>query len=317
VTVDIGQDNVPHTFEAVGTDAAGDSATGRVVTRTIAVNEAVDLELQQLYVTVTRSGSRVLDLPRQAFTVLDEGARQELVTFERGNVPLTAALLVDTSLSMRGQRIRAALEGAKAFVTGMRDLDEASLLMFSDRLLHQTPFTGDPAVVGRGLDTVQAEGGTALNDHLYAALKQLDRRQGRRVVILLSDGTDVESVLGIEDVLWKARRSQALVYWIRLEDQAAALVTSRTSAWRDNQGHVRERDGLERLVNESGGRVVSLTDVGRAAGAFREILAELREQYVLGYYPSSNLNDGRWHRVLVQVDGFNLGVRSREGYVDY
>jgi Ca-activated chloride channel homolog len=317
VTVDVGQANVPHTFEATARDAAGDTATGRVVTRTIAVDDAVDLELQQLYVTVTRGGQRVLDLPRQAFTVLDEGQTQQLVTFEGGDVPLVAALLVDTSLSMRGARIRAALEGARAFVAGMRPLDEASLMLFSDRPIHVTPFTSEAATIARGLDQVEADGGTAINDHLYAALKRLDREQGRRVVVLLSDGIDVESVLSIEDVLWKARRSQALVYWIRLRDSQAANIISRTSAWRDTAGHARELAGLGRLVQESGGRIVDLTRIEEAPAAFREVLAELREQYVLGFYPSTNLNDGRWHRVQVQVQGFGLNVRAREGYVDF
>jgi Ca-activated chloride channel homolog len=317
VTVDVGQANVPHTFEAIARDAAGDTATGRVVTRTIAVDEAVDLELQQLYVTVTRGGQRVIDLPRQAFTVLDEGQTQQLVTFEGGDVPLVAALLVDTSLSMRGARIRAALEGARAFVAGMRPLDEASLMLFSDRPMHVTPFTSEGATIARGLDLVEADGGTAINDHLYAALKRLDREQGRRVVVLLSDGVDVESVLSIEDVLWKARRSQALVYWIRLRDTQTANVISRTSAWRDTAGHEKELVGLGRLVRESGGRIVDLTRIEEAPAAFREVLAELREQYVLGFYPSTNLNDGRWHRVQVQVQGFGLGVRAREGYVDF
>lgn len=318
LNVDVGHDNVPHTFEVTARDASGASATGRVVTRTIAVDESVDLELQQLYVTVTRGGQRVLDLPRAAFTVLDEGDRQELVTFEGGDVPLVAALLVDSSLSMRGARIQAALEGARAFVAGMRQLDEASLMLFSDRLLHVTPFTSNAAALAQGLDAVTAEGGTAVNDHLYAALKRLDRQQGRRVVVLLSDGTDIESVLSIEDVLWKARRSQSLVYWIRLRGGEGGDVVSRTSAWRDMAGHERERNGLVQVVEESGGRIVDLDRIEDAPAAFREILAELREQYVLGYYPSVNLDDNRWHRVEVRVNaGFGLTVRAREGYVDF
>ncbi|HEX6203778.1 MAG TPA: VWA domain-containing protein [Thermoanaerobaculia bacterium] len=318
LNVDVGHENVSHTFEVTARDAAGATATGRVVTRTIAVDEAVDLELQQLYVTVTRGGQRVLDLPRSAFTVLDEGNRQQLVTFEGGDVPLVAALLVDSSLSMRGARIRAALEGARAFVSGMRQLDEASLMLFSDRPLHVTPFTSDAATVAEGLGDVTAEGGSAINDHLYAALKRLDRAQGRRVVVLLSDGTDIESVLSIEDVLWKARRSQSLVYWIRLRGGESGDVVSRTSSWRDMFGHEREREGLVRVVQESGGRIVDLARIEDAAAAFRDILAELREQYVLGYYPSVNLNDGRWHRVQVRVDGrMGLAVRAREGYVDF
>jgi Ca-activated chloride channel family protein len=317
VVVDVGQQNVPHTFEARASDAAGDTASARVVSRTIAVDEALDVQLQQLYVTVTSGSQRALDVPREAFTVIDEGQRQELVTFERGDVPLTAALLLDSSHSMTGARIEAALSGARAFVAGMRPLDEASLMLFSDRLLRITPFSGEASVVAAGLDTVVAQGGSAINDHHYAALKRLDAEQGLRVVVLLSDGEDVESVLSIEDVLWKARRSQALVYWIRLRDADTGRVVGRTSAWRDTAGHERELRGLGRLVTASGGRVIELGKIADAPAAFRDILSELREQYVIGYYPSENRNDGKWRRVRVDASGLGLAVRAREGYVDY
>lgn len=316
-TVDVGQENRSHTFEVTVADAAGDTATTRVETPPIAVAMELDLGLQQLYVTVTRRGERVLDLPREAFTVLDQGEAQELVTFERGDVPLTAALLVDASLSMRGPRLEAALEGAALFVRDMLPLDEAALLLFSDRILHRTAFTGDPGAVAGALDRVEAQGGTALNDSLYAALNLLEQRQGRRVVILLSDGVDIESVLSVGDVRWKAERSQAVIYWIRLHDPDAPPVVARMSAWRDPDGHRSERTGLAELVARSGGRVVDLARIEEAPRAFREILAELRQQYVLGYYPSLDLDDGRWHRVEVKVEGLGLSVRTREGYVDH
>jgi len=316
-TVDVGQDNVPHTFEVVARDVSGAEARAAVVTRTIAVDLALDLELQQLYVTVTRGGRRVLDLPRESFTVLDEREPQELVTFEGGDVPLTAVLLLDTSISMRGDRLDAALEGANAFVRDMRQLDEASLMLFSDRLLHQTPFSRDPAVIAAGLGDVEAAGGTALNDFLFASLKRLEAEQGRRVVILLSDGTDIESVLSIEDVLWKARRSQTLVYWIRLREGSSGAIVARTSGWRDGAGHARELAGLGQLVEESGGRIVDIEQITDAKGAFRDILSELREQYVLGYYPSRNENDNSWHEVRVRVERGGVNVRTREGYVDF
>lgn len=315
--IDVGQDNVPHTFEVVARDVTGAEAHATVITRTIAVDMELDLELQQLYVTVSRGGQRVLDLPRSAFSVLDEREEQELVTFEGGDVPLTAVLLLDTSVSMRGSRLQAALEGANAFVRGMRELDEASLMLFSDRLLYQTPFTRDPAVIAAGLGDVQAGGGTALNDFLFAALKRLEAEQGRRVVILLSDGTDIESVLSIEDTLWKARRSQALVYWIRLHEGSTGAVVARTSGWRDGKGHAREVAGLGQLVEESGGRIVDIDEISQATRAFRDILSELREQYVLGYYPSRNENDNSWHEVRVRVGNAGVNVRTREGYVDY
>jgi Ca-activated chloride channel homolog len=316
-TVNVGDDNVPHSFEVVARDASGAEARAKVVTRTIAVDLALDLELQQLYVTASRGGQRVLDLDRSAFTVSDDRVPQEIVTFERGDVPLTAVLLVDTSISMRGARLQAALEGANAFVRDMRELDEASLMLFSDRLLYKTPFSRDPATIAAGLGDVEAAGGTALNDFLYSALKRLEAEQGRRVTILLSDGTDIESVLSIEDVLWKARRSQTLVYWIRLREGDAGQVVSRTSGWRDGAGHAKELAGLGQLVEESGGRIVDIERITDATSAFRDILSELRQQYVLGYYPSRNENDNSWHEVKVRVDRLGVSVRTREGYVDF
>lgn len=315
-TADVGQDNRSHTFEVTVVDAAGDSATARVETPPFTVGMELDLGLQQLYVTVTRGGERVLDVPREDFTILDQGEPQELVTFERGDAPLTAALVVDASVSMEGAPLDAALAGAGAFVREMMPLDEAALLLASDRILHRTPFTGDPAAVVDALERVEAQGGTALNDALYTALNLLDQHEGRRVVVLLSDGVDIESVLSVREVRWKAERSQAVIYWIRLHDPDAPPVVARTSAWRDPEGHRTERDGLAELVSRTGGRVVDLARIEDAPRAFREILAELREQYVLGYYPSVDLDDGHWHRIRVRVDGFGLAVRTREGYVD-
>lgn len=314
IIVDIGEENRSHTFEITATDVNGESATRTVVTGQVAVNESLDLELQQLYVTVTRGGSRVLDLERPMFEVFDDDLPQEIVTFERGDVPLTAVLLIDSSLSMRGENLRAALAGARTFVANMRELDEAKVILFSDRLLATTPFTGEPGAVAKVMDGVEASGGTAINDHLYMALKELDDRQGRQVVILLSDGVDIQSVLDMDDVLWKAGRMQSLVYWIR-PIGAARPSTSYCSVWRNPEAHRREIDGLDRIVRSSGGRIVEIGEIAEASAAFRGILDELREQYVLGYYPSNNLNDGAWHDVRVRVKSA-LRVRARGGYFD-
>jgi VWFA-related protein len=195
----------------------------------------------------------------------------------------------------------------------MRELDEASLLLFSDRLLAARPFSSDRRVLLAGLDAVTAEGGTAVNDHLYLALKMLDGQVGRGAVILLSDGVDVQSVLRMKEVLWKLRRGQALVYWIRLRDRGKH--GSISSAWRDFKANDEEMAGLEQAVLESGGRIEDLDDIAGVEPAFRGILAELREQYVLGYYPSAAPHDGRWHEVKVKLRGPGR-VRTRGGYVD-
>ncbi len=317
--LDVGQENIDRTFRVVGHAVDGSTSEAELTLPRIRIDLEVEARLQQLYVTVTRGGQRILDLSRSQFIVLDEGQRQQLVTFERGDVPLTAVLMVDSSLSMRGDRLHTALRGAGIFARGMAPLDEAMLLLFSDRLLYRSPFSHDPAVLERGLENVEASGGTALNDHLYLALQLLERRQGRRVVVLFSDGVDVDSLLPIAEVVTTARRSQALVYWLRLQEGGGdPRETGHISVWRDHAEHRTELDGLTRLVSASGGRIIDLARLEEAEAAFADVLAELREQYVLGYYPSSIRQRGRdrWRRVEVRTTGSGLELRTRSGYYD-
>ncbi|NJL26618.1 MAG: VWA domain-containing protein, partial [Thermoanaerobaculia bacterium] len=314
-TVDVGQDNVEHRFEVYAYDPDGAMGRSEVTTPRIRIDEELRVELQQLYVTASHDVGRVLDLGQADFRVLDNGVEQKLITFGRGDLPITAVLLLDASESMRGERFQAALRGAEAFGSEMRKLDEASLLLFSDQLLRATPFTNDTGELLAPLAGVEPGGNTAINDHLYLALKLLDARQGRRVVVLFSDGADLHSVLGMDEVLWKARRSQALVYWIRFEERGVS--SSFATAWRDVEGNKRELAELEQAVGASGGRIVGVSSVGEVEPAFREILRELREQYVLGYYPSDSRDDGSWHKVEVGVRRSGVEVRVREGYVDF
>jgi Ca-activated chloride channel family protein len=313
--VDVGQENRGHVFEFTATDIRGAKATRTLVSGMVEIHGEVDLELQQLYATVTRDGERVLDLDAESFEIRDDGRLQQRVTFERGDVPLTAALLIDASLSMKGDALRSALAGARSFVENMDDLDEAKVMVFSDRLLAHTPFTSDPTVVSAAVNAVTSSGSTAINDHLYLALKELDSQQGRRVIVLLSDGLDVDSVLGMADVAWKVGGVQSVIYWIR-PSSGADLSEDHASVWRDVAAQRQEIEALERTVSSSGGRVYEIADIENASETFQEILRELREQYVLGYYPDNNRNDGTWHEVQVRVRSPGVRVRARGGYYD-
>ena len=323
IETDVGGENTEHRFQVVAYGVSGATGSGSVTTPSFRVDEVVSLTLQQLYVTVTRDGRRLTDLERDDFVVFDEGKRQRLVTFSRGDVPFTAAVLVDSSQSMEGKKLRSALAGAELFFRGMQKLDEGRLLVFSDRILHSTPFTTFPDVLTAGLSRVAAQGGTALNDHLYLAFKQLEARQGRRVIVLLSDGVDSHSVLSMADVAETARRSQALIYWLRLpyresaDGEADHEMPGITSPWRNSESYRQELEMLERATLESGGRIELLSSLAEIAPAFAGILAELREQYVLGFYPERARNDGSWRELAVRARAKNADVRCREGYVDY
>jgi Ca-activated chloride channel family protein len=317
---DLGEENRPHTFEVVATDITGRQARHRVMSTPVPVGDEYEVELQQLYVTVTRDGKRVLDLEQDDFTILDEGKAEELVTFARGNVPFTAVLLIDSSASMYGSKLEAAQAGATAFIRGMHELDQGKVIVYSDVVQNATSFSGLQEVLIAGLIGATGQGGTAVNDNLYAALKLLESRQGRRLVVLLSDGIDTHSVLDGVDVLDHARRSQAMVYWMRLlkADESADSVEEHdmASAWRTPADYRRQTASLVELVELSGGRIIPARTPNEIEEVFTEILLELREQYALGYYPTGQRNDGSWRRVKVKIDRKGVKVRTHAGYID-
>ncbi|MEO8197480.1 MAG: VWA domain-containing protein [Thermoanaerobaculia bacterium] len=313
-TIDTGEDNIERRLRVVATDPGGQKREAEIFLPSVRVDDQLDLPLQQLYITATREGQPVTDLKRKQFAVFDLERRQEIVTFEHGDIPLTAVLLIDSSLSMVGPPLRAALAGAHSFAAGMAELDEAMLLLFSDRAVHSTPFTVDPDELLAGLDGTEAGGGSAVNDHLFLALQMLEKRQGRRVVILLSDGVDVESLLTASQVNEIAVRSQALIYWIRASSEPFDLL--QRSAWRNVVEHSAEIRQLAAIVDASGGRRIDILRYEDAEGAFQKILTELRQQYVVGYYPKRSRHDGVWHPIRIDVEPKSVTLRARDGYYD-
>jgi Ca-activated chloride channel family protein len=317
-TVDAGQDNSEHHIEVVVTDAAGAATSASLVTPALRADMTIDVRLQQLFVNLEGGGRPLAGLSREDFTIFDDGAPQTIATFEHGDIPFTAVLLLDASTSMQKGKLDTAVDGVRAFVRAMNRLDEAKLFLFSDHTLLETPFTSVPSILTLGLSDVEAQGGTALNDALYLGLKRLDDRLGRKVIVLLSDGVDVESVLPMATVREIARRSQAVLYWLRLhregEEENGPLQAFYT-AWRDAEGHRKEMEELRAAVLESGGRIDTLERVEDVPAALTHILQELREQYVLGYTPTIQRGAGTWHKIEVKVRGVGR-VRVQEGYLE-
>ncbi|MEM7351694.1 MAG: VWA domain-containing protein [Acidobacteriota bacterium] len=333
VRIDVGGENRDRMIEVT---ARGESSTvgrAKMLAPRIPVHDELEVDLQQLYVTVTRrDGTRALDLTVGDFVVRDERVAQQITTFERGDIPFTAIIMVDGSDSMRGRRLEGSLTGAQRFVSGMRPLDEAKLMVFADRLLDITPWSNTGAPLARALETVSATGGTAIFDHLHMALTLLEQRQGRRVVILLTDGWDSVSALSAEQIRRVARRSQSLIYWVRLAGDepgpgrelgkrryGVTLKPVRlvpTNSWRNLRASRRAYELLEDTVRESGGQIVSVPSVEAISATFEDILAELREQYALGYDPEPRRNDGAWRSIEVELVPRGLKARTRGGYVD-
>lgn len=312
-TVDAGQGNEDHRFEAVASRGGAAVASTSLRTASIRVDDEITVDLRQLYVSVARDGEPADGLDRDAFTVEENGERRELAAFARGDVPFTAVLLLDTSLSMEGERLRAALEAARAFLAAVDPLDEVKLMLFGDLMRGETPFTNIPAVLSLGLGEPAAGGGTALNDAVYLAAKRLESRSGRKVIVLVSDGVDVESILEFRWVRPILQRNQILLYWLRLEPATGSAPLRYFTVWRDAEGHAREMQALTDATGASGGGIRPIAGTAEVAAALAELVRELRLQYVLGYYPAAGADEPSSRRVEVKVRGGGYRVRTQRG----
>ena len=312
IQVDTGPDNVAHSIEVIVETVSGGVGSARVETPAFRVDEQVDVRLQQIYVSAVRRGTPVLDLELGDFTVRDEGQVAAIRLFERGNVPFTAAVLVDASTSMRGGKLESAVRGASQFVSSMNPLDQVSLMLFSDQLQRSTPFTAVPSVVQFAVSGLEAGGGSAIHDALFVALRRLSKKQGRKVIILLSDGVDVDSVLSAAQIRELARRQSVVVYWLALERADMPANATRVSAWRSAEEHAEELRELRRLVEELGGRTIRVDPDADLEPVFRDVLAELRNQYVLGIEPRGS--GGSWRKLDVRTSRSGVDVRARDGY---
>ncbi len=314
LVIQAGDDGREHRLEAVAHLADGSLARAALAAPRLQADAAVQVDLQQLFLTVDRGGRPVPDLTRDDLTVYDDGAPQPIVTFGRGDVPFTAVLLVDTSASMAGPPLEKALEGARTFFSGMAPLDQAKLILFSDHVQLETPFTSVKPVLTLGLRGVSAGGGTALNDALYLAVKRLEPVRGRRIVVLLSDGVDIESVLSIGEA--KAlSHGQVTLYWLRLGKGFNTKKFSMSSSWRGPVEHTRETEQLIAAVTESGGRILELPGPEEIPATFSALLRELRDQYVLGITPRQSGGKGAWHEVRVEAKG-GVRARTQSGYFE-
>lgn len=316
---DVGQSNMGHLVRALAEDVLGGKGEAMVKTGSIASDMSFDVRLQQLFVSVTNAGQAVQGLKQGDFEIVnDEGDRESITTFGGGDLPISSVLLLDSSESMKGEPLKAALAGVKAFVDRTRGDDETMVAFFSDRILSATTFTKDDAALERALGEVKAAGGTAVNDHLYYALNRLQPRLGRRVIVLLSDGLDVSSSLDMDQVLARARRSQAMIYWLRLDDPSTSGkgVPRYSSIWRGMDDNARQYTLLEQAVTESGGRILKIRQLGEIDDAFRQVIDELRQQYVLGFQPRDARGRGNWRPLRVRVRGDEFAVRTRAGFVD-
>jgi VWFA-related protein len=270
------------------------------------------VDVVNLAVTVTDPKGRfITDLAEGDFQVFEEGVPQPLALFTREDLPVSLAILLDTSASME-QKLSQAQTAAIRFVRTLQPADEAQVLKFSQRAEVVQDFTSDKAQLESAIRTTTASGDTALYTALYVALKDLDRRHRggelrRRAVVVLTDGEDTASSINDEQVLDLARRTGIGVYGVGLfggMPAASRPLNPEQSTF-----------FFSALGRATGGQAHFLKSVNQLDGVYDRLAQELRSQYGLGYIPTNPARDGRWRRVVVRTPSrVNLDIRTKLGY---
>jgi len=271
---------------------------------------SVNVRLVNVFVTVTDNhGAPVAGLKQENFALKEDGREQKISVFDKeSELPLSIVLGIDTSLSTR-KDLPLELASARRFVKAiLRPVDGLSIYQFSEIVNELTPFTSDQKRIDRAITGIQHGAATALYDALYLGSQALEKRQGRKVIVVITDGGDTVSTISYKDALREAQQAEAIVYSI-------IIVPIEASAGRDTGGE----HALIQLSADTGGRYFYATSESQLDAAFKQISDELRTQYLLAYYPSKKLSDSAFRRIEVDVHGASIPVkvRHRTGYYTY
>ena len=262
-------------------------------------------ELVDLYVTVTDGKGRLVpDLTREDFAIFDDDQPQELVLFENEVRPITVVVMLDTSASMTAS-LDLLKAGAEQFLIRMLPDDRGRVGAFNDKVqVEPAGFTGDRDVLIDSLQLLDFGNPTRLFDGVIAGLDALQAVDGRRVVLVFTDGDDTASDAGSRDVMDRAVAEDVMIYAIGLEMD-----------YFNGRRQVRSRpDGnLKKFAEETGGGYFELEETAALGPTFTRVAKELHSQYVLGFAPQNR--DGKLHELEVRLKPRGMRARARRSYI--
>jgi Ca-activated chloride channel family protein len=261
-----------------------------------------------LYVTVIDGAKRLVpDLVRDDFEVYDNGKLQTLTNFDNQATPITVVVMLDTSGSMT-LSIDMVKLAAEEFLLRLLPMDRAKVGAFNDKLEVKPgpglPFSNNRDQLIRYLGDLDFGYPTRLYDAVDYSITQLESVEGRKVVLVFTDGEDTSSKVDAGDVNVRARAQEVMIYSVGLEnDYFNGSQRVRTTVDR----------GLRRLSDETGGGFFNLKKKDELGPTFTRIAQELHSQYVLGFSPETA--DGKVHKLEVKVKRPGLTTRARKSYV--
>ena len=296
-------------------------------------------------------GALVENLAKRDFVIEDDGRRQNIRYFSRqSELPLTLGLLVDTSGSMARMRSEEHDASMQFFKQVLRPKhDRAFVMDFDEQVRILEPFTSSRRRLDAALShltpyrlrrPIRTSGEafspdgrtTALFDAVYVASEALMKnQQGRKALVVLSDGMDIQSEYTLADAVAAAQKADTLIYAIYIYDSAIASLTIQLSPpvpGNDPQSPTgfskrgiaarealhKGRDSLDQICRETGGRLFETTDVEPISGIYKKIQAELRSQYSLGFVQNDAALKPGFHKLRVSTMESGLRVQARDGY---
>lgn len=278
----------------------------------------VAVELVTLFVTVRdRQGQPVRDLARDDFRVFEDGRAQQLEYFARDtSLPLSIALLLDTSGSQRNLLAAEQEAALRLLESTLRAGDEAMVVTFDLEVSLPSAFTGDRAELERAVRRARirmpeearrepgtSPGGTVLYDAIARTCRErLAQRGGRKVILIITDAEDTGSRLSRDEALRIAQQHDVILHFV--------LLTQRAGFGFGKQNEAAAR----KLAGETGGRVVTAAYAADLGPAFAQIAEELRSQYILGYTPANRARDGQWRKLRVETTRRGARALTRSGY---
>jgi len=314
------------------------------------------VELINVTATVTdRTGRFVSGLTRDDFLVYEDNQPVEISHFSAERSPVSLGLVLDTSGSMQGEKWSAARDAIDRFMDQLSDPeDEFFLYRFSGGADLVQEWTNDRRAVSWSLGRVRPNGGTAMYD---AAAEAVPMAQGgrnrKKAVVIISDGNDTSSRVGVSEVKQLVRETEVLVYAVGIDGQGEPTIVTRRRPPVGGRppipipfplpGGGRRGGGggfpmppnpgpgggggiyssssdrvnvaaLREITDDSGGRTEIVRDARDLDPATANIADELSKQYYIGY-PSPGHRDGRWHTIRVDAQDPSLRVRARRGYI--
>jgi Ca-activated chloride channel family protein len=252
----------------------------------------VDVKLVNVFVTVTDGrGAPVANLQKENFQLKEDGKEQKIAIFSRESaLPLSIVLSVDTSLSTRKDLPLELISARKFAHAIVRPQDGLAVYKFSETVSQMVPFTSDLKRIDEGIERERNGSATALYDAVYLGSQALSPRQGRKVMVVITDGGDTMSQVDYKEALRAAQEAEAIIFSI-------IIVPIEADAGRDTGGE----HALVQISSDTGGKYYYAKSLAQLDNAFRQISDELRTQYLLAYYPSQHYSTSDFRQLRVDL----------------